>query len=359
MTAYWIVALLTMLLNRILRDDSPRYYARNLMVSFIPLFIYGAIRVDFGNDYSSYELFFDEFHFGSTFKADTDAHAEVGYQYLCYLMPSYRSILILNAFLLALSFGYFIYKNIPTKYAWLAILLIFLMPEKNIFGSLVGIRNGLVVSCLLLSFTFIQQRKYYLILPIAFLLSLIHTSAIAYIPLAYIVARNTSFTKRELVIWCILGVVFILVSTSSLVGIMMPVISLVAGRYEEQLVEINDASRGLLNYTANLIMMIVFITFAYKRDADLSSNQKSLLRMAALYCVSGFLGALSGRMTYFFAVYYIGGVVLMYSLPWKNKLYKNLILGFVLLIACYATFFVWMRSEWWNHDVYHSILGDL
>lgn len=359
MNAYWLVALLTMLLNKVLPSDNQKNYIWNLIVSFIPLFIYGAIRVDYGNDYSAYEHFFDIFHSVGAFVGDNDAHAEVGYQYLCYIMPSYRSILVLSAFLLSASYIYFIYRNIAPKYAWLVILLLFLMPEKNVFGSLVGIRNGLVVSSFLLTYTFVQERRYYIILPVAFLLSLIHTSALTYIPLAYLVARNSPVTRKEVYIWIAAGILLMLLSTSSIVGAMMPVITVVAGRYEEALADMNETSRGLLNYGANLIMMFAFLWFAFKQNNNLTPSQKSIFRMGALYCVSGCLGVISGRMTCYFALFYVASIVLMYSnLDFKPQIKRSLLV-FVILIACYATFYVWMGSPWWNHAVYHSLLGDM
>ena len=58
------------------------------------------------------------------------------------------------------------------------------------------------------------------------------------------------------------------------------------------------------NYFANFIMMIAFLIFGYKNNDELEPEQKSLIRMAALYCIAGCLGGISGRMTYYFAVYY-------------------------------------------------------
>lgn len=357
MNVYWFVAIITLLINRLLPSNTEKEYLRNLILSFIPLFIYGAIRVDYGNDYPAYELFFDIFHSSGDFIPDYEAHSEIGYQYLCYIMPSFRSLLVLNSFILALSFIVFMYNNIPSNYAWLVIVLLFLMPEKNIFGSLVGMRNGFVVTTFLLTFSFVQQRRYYIVLLIAVVLSTIHTSAIAYIPLAYFVARTTPMTKTEMYLWLGCGIILMLVSSSTLVGFMMPAISAISDNYEQQLMEMNETSRGLLNYTANIIMMAFFLYYAYCKSDELSPERNSLLRMAALYCVSGCLGPLSGRMTYYFAMYYIGGVVLMYSDQWKNRTLKNMMLIFVIIIACYATFYVWMGSSWWNHDIYHSILG--
>ena len=359
MKAYWFIAIITVLLHKCMPCRSNSGYLRNLIISFIPFFIYGAIRVDYGADYPAYEMFFDLFHGSTSFVPDEEHHAEIGYQFLCYVMPSFRSILILNSLLLSASFVVFIYKNVPSNYAWLAICLIFLMPEKNIFGSLVGIRNGLVVSSFVLAYTFVQQRKPLHLAITALVLSTIHTSAIAYLPFAYLVARNSSITKKELYIWGTIGIVLMIASMSTLVNILLPIFRIIASRYEETLLDMQNGSRGTLNFVANYIMMIAFIYFGYKKNEELEPEQKSLLRMAALYCIAGYLGGISGRMTYYFAIYYIGGIVLLFSYnKGKNKYLRYVFLGFAVLIACYATFYVWMGAEWGNHGTYHSLIGD-
>lgn len=359
MNIYWIIAVLTLLLHKILPCDNKQTYLFNLIIAFLPLFIYASIRVDYGNDYSAYEMFFNTFHKSQDFIPDKDAHAEIGFQYLCYIMPSYRSILILNSFILVASFIVFIYKNIQPQYAWLAIFLIFLMPEKNIFGSLVGIRSGLVVTSFILTFSFIQERKFISFIITSLILSTIHTSAIFYLPLAYAVARNAAISGKEVYIWIGISIVLMLTSMSSLVNLLLPIFSSVANRYEESLMEMSSGSRGLINYGANLVMMFAFLFFAYKRSFELTPKQRSLLRMAALYCIAGCLGAISGRMTYYYAIFYIGGIIIMYSKRWKYPTLKVIMMVFVIMIAIYSTFIVWMGADWWNHGTYHSLFDSV
>ena len=157
MKAYYLVFFIALMVSLFYQAKTDKQWRRKLFWTFLPLFVYAAIRVDYGNDYSSYKDLFDTIHSSASFTIDRDMHAEVGYQLLNMIMPSYRSILVLNAFLLSLSLGVFCYHNVPQKYLWLAIVLIFLNPEKNIFGNLVGIRNGLVVTSFLIGFVWLQN----------------------------------------------------------------------------------------------------------------------------------------------------------------------------------------------------------
>ena len=141
MIVYIVVFIVTFLLSYFLPAKTEKEYKRKLFIMFIPLFLFGALRVDMGNDYQSYVDYFDEFHSGTNFSFDESSHAEIGYQLLCYIMPSHRSIIVLNTFLLCLAFALFIYRNVPKQYIWVAILIIFFNVEKNIYGSMVGMRK--------------------------------------------------------------------------------------------------------------------------------------------------------------------------------------------------------------------------
>jgi hypothetical protein len=102
-------------------------------------------------------------------------------------------------------------------------------------------------------------------------------------------------------------------------------------------------------------MMIAFLTFGCCHRKELTAKQNVLLRMAALYCISGMLGAISGRMTIFYGVFYACGIALMCSLKWKNKALKPVLIIYSILINVYAIY-VWQSAPWWDHGIYYSLL---
>ena len=166
MKVYYLLFFITLSLSILLDANSEKQWRWKLFFVFLPLFVYGAIRVDYGNDYSAYEELFNYIHSDQSFQLDSSLHAEVGYQFLNVIMPSFRCILVLNAFLLSLALGVFCYQVVPRRYLWLFIILLFLNPEKNIFGQLVALRNGLVVTSFLLCFPLLYKRR---IIPFAVL----------------------------------------------------------------------------------------------------------------------------------------------------------------------------------------------
>lgn len=354
MKVYWTVCVLTLLIAWLMPYNNDKQCRIRMIFTFLPLFLFGALRVDFGADYLAYEEFWYEMH-NSMFSFDNTLHAELGFQLLNYLMPSYRSLLVLNSFLLCLALGVFLYRNVPPKYIWIALILMFLNPEKNIYGSLVGIRNGLVVSGFLLSFVFIQSRRLVPFAITTIFLMQFHTSAVLFMPVAYFVANNKELTRREIIIWVIALAVLMTLSVSALFDIITPFVSSYLDRYESYL-EV-EKHRGYLIISSNIIFIILLFIGFYSNRKALTDKQNSLYRMGLVYLASAFLGSLSTRASYFYDMFFIATIANMLSVEWKQPILKWCLFGLALAVSLYSTFVVWMGSPYWNHEVYHSIFS--
>lgn len=358
MSVFYLVFFLTMLLAVLLPARTDGEWRWKLFITFLPLFLFAALRVDFGNDYSSYEMFFNEAHLTEHFEYDENLRAEIGYQLLCYIMPSYRSVLVLNAFILCLALAVFIHRNIPRKYFWLAVLLIFLNPEKNIYGNLVGIRNGLVVTGFMLGSVFIQRRKIISFAILTALLSTFHTAALLFMPLAYLVGRNTVISKKEMMVWAAVIALLLSFSVTGLIDLASPVISEYFDRYETYIEEMTPHRGILLTASSLLLVVIIFILYHDKADT-MTPERNSLVRLGLLFAVSAFLGSLAMRANYFFDMFFIGTVVVLYSETVRK------VLGLVLVLLAIAmslySFWLWQTSVWVAgnplYSVYTSIWG--
>lgn len=358
MKAYYLVFVLTLLISLLYYVKTDKQWRWKLFWTFLPLFIFGAIRVNFGNDYNSYEEIFDGIHSLRQFQFNHEAHAEIGYQLLNWVMPSFRLLLVLNAFLLSLSFAVFSYHNIPKKYLWLAVVLLFLNPEKNIYGSLVGMRTGLCVSSFLLGFVWVQRRKWLPFFTLIAVMSTIHTSTLLFLPIAYFVGFNKPFKRSEIWIWLGAVVVLLLTSMTQIFDVISFLIDNdTLGRYEEVLT-VATSHRGILQTLASLAFIIMFLVYFNQRGKTLSSDKNSLLRMGMFFSMTFFLGSLAMRASYFYDMFFIASVVRIFS---DKKAKMELRWGILLLAIAtsfYSMFYVWMGSPWWNHGIYHSLLGD-
>lgn len=358
MKAYYLVFALTLLISLFYNARTDVGWKRKLFWTFLPLFVFGAIRVDFGNDYKTYESLFELYHSEGLFYFDYDAHSEIGYQLLNRIFPSFRLLLIFSSFLLSFSLAVFSYHNIPKQYLWLAVILLFLNPEKNIYGTLVAMRSGLCVSCFLLCFVLVQRRQWIPFFIITFVLSFIHTSVLLFLPIAYLVSVNKPFSTKEMWFWIGGSAVILFASMSQLFNIISSLISNdMFERYEEVLSE-SSLHRGFLQVVTCLIFMIFFVVYLQKRSRGITQKENSVIRMGLLFAVSLLLGSLSMRASYFYDVFFIAAVIKIYSDKKASETLRYGLLFLAIVSSYYSMFRVWMGSPWWDHAVYHSLLGN-
>ncbi len=358
MNVYFIVFFITFLLSYFLPANSDKELKWKLVFVFLPLFIFGALRVDFGNDYENYVGYFEEFHGGNNFSFDEDSHAEIGYQLLCYIMPSHRSIIVLNTFLLCLAFALFIYRNVPKQYIWMAILIIFLNVEKNIYGSMVGMRNGFAVITFLLGSVFIQERRWFLFALITVLSMSFHTSAFFYLPIAYLIGRRTEITKKEITIWMIVLAVLGSMSSVGLLNAVTPFLMSNFDRYELYITEFTG-HKGIMMVITTLILFYLIFTLFYANRKVLTPRQNSLIRLGLLYVASMFMGTISMRAGYFYNLFFAGTVATLLPLGLKQNNLSKILCCVAIVMSMYSMY-LWMTSGHVAgnpyYTIYHSIL---
>lgn len=357
MNVYISVFIVTFLLSYFLPAKNDKEYKWKLVIMFIPLLLFGALRVDMGNDYQSYVEYFEEFHREGNFSFDEDSHAEIGYQLLCYIMPSHRSIIVLNTFLLCLAFALFIYRNVPRQYIWVAILLIFFNVDKNIYGSMVGMRSGFAVITFLLGSVFIQERRWFLFLLVTLLAMSFHTSAVFFLPLAYLVGRRSEITKLEIIIWIVLLAVLGTMSSVGLLNSATPFLMAYFDRYELYINEFTGHKGFLMILTTLILFYLLFILF-YLNRKKLTQNQNSLIRLGILYVASLYMGTISMRAGYFYNLFFIGSVVTFLPM-WGEKKLSRLLCVVAVVMSAYSMY-LWMTAGHVAgnplYTVYHSFI---
>lgn len=352
MLVYYFIFFLTLFLSYFLQAKTEKQLRCKLFWTFIPLFLFGALRVNFGNDYDRYEDFFNEFH-TSTFIFDENHHVEYGYQLLCYLLPSFRSVLVLNSFLLCVALAMFCYRNVPKEYLWLAVLLIFLNVEKNIYGSLVGTRNGFAVSVFLLSTVFIQKRNLWAFAGMTFVAMQLHSSAIFYMPIAYFIGLNKELTRKEIAVWIIAIFSIVLFSASGMMDLLAPYILDYKESYELYMSE--EYHRGFLLTVTGLILIALFFILFWHDKSKYDTNQNTIIRMGLLYLMTTLMGSVAYRAGYFYDMFFVGSVTIFMVQRQKTDLAKTLCI--IAIVMSMYSFGLWRSSNLGNvrYDEYHSI----
>ena len=364
MRVYWLVAILAFIIQFVRVKDDKQYWWRTV-ISFIPLFLFMALRLDYGYDESGYHEFFDRVHHAQNIYSVND-HMEYGYVILNKIMPNYQILIAFTSFITCWAYSYLVYRFVPQKYSWLAVLLLFLNPGITVFFMISGIRNGIAASLLILGCYYIERKK---IIPYVLLGAVamsIHTSALLMFALCYFVGTNKSIEKREMLIW--IGVI-LFAATASLSAIangLMPVIEIFMGKYVEQVegtAEIAD-ERGFIGALVGIAFAVSILyynmteTNAKKHGAVALFEHNSLMKykLALIYAASFSIGMLGARMEQYMIYYFITAVVGIFAYS------KNIVLKYgLLLIVLYffwTTYKDWIGNPFFKYQIYTSILGD-
>lgn len=163
--------------------------------AFILLFLFAAIRYQYGNDYLSYQELF------TMIKAGLDPNdGEPLFAVLCQLMPSYYWLIALtSAFFLYMMFR-FITKNLPSEYVWVG-LFIFVINTNLFLMNLSSLRQCLAVMIFFVAVDMAYERKPVQYIALVALAALFHKSLWVMLPLYFFI------TDKPVKIWQVLLVV--------------------------------------------------------------------------------------------------------------------------------------------------------
>lgn len=349
MIVYWLVALL-MVIFQLPTSTSDRSYTIRLILSFLPLFLFGACRLDFGYDYAAYESVF----------ADVSRRMEVdriepGYLLLNKIMPSFRWLLIVTSMFTCCAYFYVFKRFVPQQFSWLGMVLLALSGDKTIFFMFSGIRNAISIAILLLSTELIIKRKLKWYIVMMLIAGSFHRSAYIYFPIAYLLTGIKSFGNKEFWVWTICFLLLWLFSNTLIINVVETAIMSYFERYSTYMnnaIELGD-NRGILVRIGVLLLFFPLIIFM-KRN-KLSDEWNTIFKLALFYTISHTLSGLDMRTSHHFIVFFILSTLYICKNS-KNNIFKICYTLFVLAFICYAFFIVYLGSPTFPYSEYHSVI---
>lgn len=330
----YLILFIIMFAIQFQKAKSDRAYLFRCLWTFFPLFLFGALRISCG-DYDSYETFYDATHSGGLYLWANE-RMEIGYAYLNYIMPSYRALIVFTSLFVCFSYAYFFYRFIPQKYSWLAVIFLFLSADKSIYFMLGSMRNSIAIAMLMLAVTFIRDRKWILMTIIVLVASLLHNSALIFLPFAYIVARSSKMGKAEFFVWLAAMIILIITPVSFFLDQIIPYIDLYFEQYETYVEVGRDA--GSLVTIGSVLMALPALLYVFN-DKELTKNDNTIGRLALCFMYSYFLGSLNMRVSHYFVPFLLPFIISFFDKK-KNALIRN---GYVIycgLFLAYALFVV-------------------
>jgi len=341
--------------------QNSKQFKHGLKLSLFTLFLFLALRYDFGNDYMAYLDNFLEINRNSTwdisfFKIKGN---EVGWFYLNKLFGAF-GFFAMQAFLAGFTcivIYKFITKYVPHKYYWFAVFLYVFQPYNMLVLSS-AMRQQVAGIFFLLAFNFIVEKKWILYLITIAIASTFHSSAMFFFPFILLAFSNRKISYLQVLI-IFLAFVLPMVFMQEIFGTLEFLVLKYFDFYEGYTKDTDFSINVGLGFVLNILIYLVIIYFAQK---ELEKKHLILYKFAiiSLLLVSlRFIIPLTSRLNM-----YLGPIMMavypMVFIKIKKVEPKLLYIGVVLFLTLYQ-FYTFFQSPVWIEDFseYHTIFSAL
>ena len=316
-----------------------------LKVSFVLIFLFLALRYDYGNDYRSY---LDEFvrltSYSSLDYTDETEHFEKGWLFLYFLFKPF-GFFALVAVLAA--FNCFIYYRLIKKYVlpnyyWLAVF-IYVFNVGFMLTQLSSMRQTLAIGIFLFAIDYIKKKnaiRYCLCIGLA---SLFHSSALILLPVYLIGVLNWTINKKTATILYLIYLLSFLFAQTFLPQINQ----LVSSNFERYENYSGSSELGTgLGLIINSILFIIVLYYADFQDNITLIFFKILILCYLLIPFSLILSMLGRAGMYFQPAMIVVFPTILSNI--KNSFFKIIFLGAVVILTIYGF------NEFFNSEIYSS-----
>jgi transmembrane protein EpsG len=278
-------------------------FKNGMKISFFFVFLFLALRYDYGNDFSSYYNEFlslrslqdEDFYFKEN---------EVGWLYFNYFFKyffgdnGFHVMLATMAAFTCFVLYRFTKKYLPVKYYTFAVALLLLEPN-NILVLSSAMRQSVAVSIFLFSFDYLLRRKYLLYFAGILLASLFHTSVLFFISLVVLNFVNWR-VYIPYVFLVFLGMLFLLTNLTFIfdqINLLLEYQSSEYLYYTNQGFKDNKYGLGFVLYVFLYLLVLIL-----NRKAHASVEQNTIVKIALvalLLLILGLSVQLANRLNYY------------------------------------------------------------
>lgn len=335
---------------------SKHSFRHGLKICFILIFLFLALRYDFGSDYQNYYIGFLNLNKYTYINyLDDSFHFEIGWLLLNRLFGNFGffSMVIFLAAFNCIVYYHVIKKYVPVRYYWLAIF-IYLFDPKFMLIHASAMRQSVAIAIFLLSIEYIYKRdliRYLLCIGIAWLF---HSSALILLPVYFIGYLNWKINN----IWG--NVIFLIFISLFIFGnIISPGLYFLIGNYFEGY-EAYIGTVAEIGSGVGIIFMSMFFIFIIYFSRFQEKQKKIFFYIAIIgfmFIPLGLLVAMISRAS----MYFTPATIVVYPILMSNikKPFQKFIFVFILMIFTLYTFFTFFNSEIFGkyYEVYRTIFS--
>lgn len=326
-----------------------------LKVSFTLIFLFLALRYNFGNDYETYLDSFIEINRNHQIGYyDNSSHRfEIGWLYLNWLFRPLGFFVMTAVLALFNCVAYycFIKKYVPVRYYWLAIFIYIFYPEFMLIHSS-AMRQSIAIILFIFSLDYLYKKdaiRYFLCIGLA---SLFHVSALILLPV-YLLGI---FNRR---IYTVLGVIFVSIYVLVILFAqsLSPYVILFIDNYFEKYAGFQDAGvvdsgLGFLYFAVMSILAVYFVRLQNKETALVFMISIISSMLIPLNQIIGLIGRVG--------MYFAPATIITYSIilvDLKNPISKTIYVTLILTATTYRFFQFFYSETYKDFIIYQTIFS--
>ena len=318
-----------------------------LKASFIAIFIFLALRYDFGSDYQNYYNGFININkYSSINYFNESIQFEIGWIFLCRLFGPFGffSLIVFLAAFNCLVYYYFIKKYVPVNYYWLAVFIYVFNSEYMLIHAS-AMRQSIAIAIFLISIQYIYKKdilRYLICIGIAWLF---HSSAIILIPLFVLGIWNWEIDKNKSIVIFLIFIGLFIYTTAFL-----PVINEVVNVYFEKYEGYQEQAE--LSTGIGLIILSCLFIFVLYYSQD---QKKQTTLLSKIFLISFLLLPVSQSIMYLARInmYFSPASIAVFPLiliKIKKPVIKILFTTFLIVFTLYG-FISFFDSEIYKSSV--------
>lgn len=355
-----------------------------LKISFLIIFLFLALRYNYGSDYPSYlktfldvgnlgfeaisEFWTDIFFYNLIFEGNDELQlasslaltTEPGWRALCLIFQPFGffAMIAVLALFNCFVYYYFIKKYVPPAYYWFAVFLYVFTPNMMLVQSS-AMRQSLAISIFLLSINYIFKQDFLRYLLLILLATLFHASAIILLPIYLLGMLKFKITTQTAI-----GVTIFLLSLFILQDYLSPIMSQFIEAFAPKYAIYDE--RGSVGYGLGIAFNTLIIYMMLIFDRYYKAEESLLIRISVLgafFIPLSLVIMLIGRLRFYFdplifAVYPFILIKAHKVLPGYPLLFKYV---FVMVLISYTLFLFWgfFQSDVWKESfgTYNTIFS--
>ena len=340
--------------------ESRKLFSKGLFMSFLIIFIFLAIRKDYGNDYIMYSDFYkllSQNYVKFSNLKDYDDHFEIGWRYLNKIFStigfSFNSFLIVLSFANCFIFYKFIKKYVPQNYYWLAIFIYVFNPDFMLI-HLSAIRQLLAILIIIYAIPLVYEKKYIKFIILVLFSTLFHTSALFALFLVLISLINWKYSVRNTIILSVVYLSLFVVS-AAVSDFMNSVVGLYFDRYS-----VYSEGEGKVKTGLGFFVIFILIIFLLTSKKNMSKDEQLLNNMTIFSLLMSVIG-INLMMVYRLNMYYtpISIVTLPLMVHYTKDFFQKRLLILVLVFFYLYSFYNFFQSEIYGefYEKYYTIFN--